>query len=98
MFNLANASTNFHGQRDYSARMDRAPSNEYSECEQKQRLLHKYETAVSEYSRSVSVLKNRLGVLEREEYVRIQRFTEEARVRAEEARIALEKHVQQHGC
>ena len=67
-------------------------------CPVKEQLLHAYEATVSEYSRSVSVLKSRLGILSRDEYLKIQRFTEEARVRAEEARLALQKHVQEHDC
>jgi len=73
-------------------------SEEYAGCADKQHLLQAWEAAVSEYSRAVSVLKARLGVLAREEYVKLQRFTDDARAHAEERRIALEKHVQEHGC
>jgi len=69
-----------------------------SACPEKANLLNEYDTAAAEFSRTVTVLNRRMGIMSREDYVRILRFSEQARIRSEQARLALERHVNEHGC
>lgn len=62
------------------------------------RLIDKYNSAASEFSRIVGIAQAKMGVMAKEEYERIQQFTEKARARSEHARLALERHVVKHGC
>jgi hypothetical protein len=71
---------------------------EHSACVEKSRLLYRYDAFLAEYSRTVSFLYKRVGVLRKEDYQEISTFTDEARVRCEEARLALEDHIRDHGC
>ncbi|HYP07675.1 MAG TPA: hypothetical protein VER03_15685 [Bryobacteraceae bacterium] len=74
------------------------PDPERSACTEKSRLLYKYDAVLAEYSRTVSFLYKRVGVLRKEAYREISDFTDDARLRCEEARIALEEHIREHGC
>ena len=67
-------------------------------CTEKADLLNQYDTAAAEFSRTVTVLNRRMGVMTHDEYVRILRFSEQARIWSEQARLALERHVSEHGC
>ena len=71
---------------------------ERSACAEKSRLLYKYDALLAEYSRTVSFLYKRVGVLRKEAYNEISNFTDDARSRCEEARVALEHHIREHGC
>ena len=68
------------------------------QCEEKVRLMSEYTTATSEFSRTLNTLYRDMGVLRKAEYDRIRGFIEKARTRSETARIALERHILQHGC
>lgn len=74
------------------------PQAERTACLEKANLLNDYDTAAAEFSRTVRVLNQKMGVMSKEEYVRILRFSEQARIRSEQARLALERHVAEHGC
>ena len=67
-------------------------------CTEKARLLYKYDALLAEYSRTVSFLYKRVGVLRKEAYREITEFTDSARSRCEAARAALEDHIKEHGC
>ena len=67
-------------------------------CEEKQRLGLEYEMATKRFSQAVSELQQKMGVSTKPEYERLSRIADEARVRSEQARLALEQHVGAHLC
>jgi hypothetical protein len=67
-------------------------------CEEKGRLLVEYQSATRKFSDAVTTLQERMGTSPKEEYHRLQRATDEARVRSEQARISLEQHIAVHRC
>jgi hypothetical protein len=67
-------------------------------CELKARLLKAYQAGTEEFSRAVTELQQLRGKLQLDEYRRLQQSSEEARLKSEEARIALEKHITEHRC
>jgi len=67
-------------------------------CEEKARLVSEYETMAKKYSVAVTELQQRMGTSAKLEYERIARAADEARVKSEQARLALEQHVAAHNC
>jgi hypothetical protein len=67
-------------------------------CEEKSRLLRVYSFATSDYNRAVQVLQRRLGTISKEEYQKLRAFTERSRELAEQTRLALERHSDEHDC
>lgn len=67
-------------------------------CEEKARLLRSYLFAVSDYSRAVRVLHEKLGTIPKQDYEKIRSFVEQARESVERARGALDKHTAEHDC
>lgn len=67
-------------------------------CEEKVRLAMEYETATSKFSEAVRELRLKLGTSPKDEYHRLERVSNEARVRSEQARLALEQHTAAHRC
>lgn len=67
-------------------------------CEEKKRLATEYENTTTKFSRAVAELRSRIGTSTREEYRRLDRAANKARVTSEHARLALEQHVATHGC
>jgi hypothetical protein len=67
-------------------------------CEEKNRLLREYEAATVAFSAAVQELRRRMGTSPREDYKRLERVSSGARMKAEQARLALEQHVASHGC
>jgi len=67
-------------------------------CEQKTRLGADYETATDKFASAVSVLQRKMGTSIKEEYARLDRPANEARLRSEQARLALAQHITAHGC
>jgi hypothetical protein len=67
-------------------------------CEEKARLTVEYDAATSKFSATVSELRMRMGTLPKDEYNRLERASNEARVRSEQARLALEQHIAAHRC
>ncbi len=43
-------------------------------------------------------LRRRMGTSRKDEYVRLERASNEARVKSEQARLALEQHIAAHHC
>jgi hypothetical protein len=67
-------------------------------CEEKTRLGTEYDATTSRFSEAVRELHQRMGTSLKDEYDRLERASNEARVRSEQARLALEQHVAAHGC
>jgi hypothetical protein len=67
-------------------------------CEEKTRLLTEYKAATSAFSEAVKELHRRIGTSPTEEYKRLERIANEARVKSEQARLALEQHIAAHRC
>jgi hypothetical protein len=67
-------------------------------CEERSRLLQAYNDATREFSDRVSALNARIGVTPKHEYDLLERAAEDARLKSEQARIAYERHVTDHGC
>jgi hypothetical protein len=67
-------------------------------CEMKIKLTNNYETATSLFSEAVLELRRKIGTSSKEEYDRISRLANDARVKSERARLALEEHIAEHRC
>jgi hypothetical protein len=67
-------------------------------CEEKTRLVSEFEAATKKFAEAVTELQHKMGTSPRTEYERLSRATDEARVKSEQARLALEQHVAAHGC
>jgi hypothetical protein len=58
-----------------------------------------YDTTTSKFAEAVGNLHRRMGnITERRKYDRLERAGNEARVKSERARLALEQHIAEHGC
>jgi hypothetical protein len=67
-------------------------------CDEEIGLVAKYDAATHAYRIAVEALHSRLGVVPKQTYESMRCEAEAARVRSEEARLAVERHVAQHGC
>jgi hypothetical protein len=67
-------------------------------CAEKTRLVAEYEENTSVFSQAVKELRRKIGTSPREEYKRLERISSEARVKAEQARLALKQHISTHHC
>ena len=67
-------------------------------CEEKARLGRIYHVATAGFSETVKELHRRMGTSPKEEYIRLTQISSEARLRSEQARLALEQHIAVHGC
>ena len=68
------------------------------QCIEKRRLVETYQQATARFSRQLTILNERLGTSPRDEYDELRRAVDSERVRSEQARLALEQHVADHGC
>lgn len=68
------------------------------DCEEKERLLKAYDQASSEVSDSVAALRKNEGTSAKGAYEALYRASQDAHMRAEQARIAFERHAQDHHC
>lgn len=68
------------------------------DCKEKARLVIDYDAKTASFSRAVTVFQGKLATSAKEEYDRLQRRVDEARVESEGARLALERHISEHGC
>lgn len=57
-----------------------------------------YDAATSKFSEAVKELHRRMGTSPKEEHDRLERASSVARVRSEQARLALEQHIAAHRC
>jgi hypothetical protein len=67
-------------------------------CEEKSHLLRVYSFAAADHGRALEVLKRWTGVMPQAEYRTIRTYVEKTRELAEHARLALERHIAEHGC
>jgi hypothetical protein len=67
-------------------------------CEEKARLARNYDDATLAFSNALQELRRKIGTAPRDEYQRLERISHEARVKSEQARLALEKHIATHRC
>jgi alkylation response protein AidB-like acyl-CoA dehydrogenase len=67
-------------------------------CMERERLARELDGARSSYSRAAETLRGRVGVLEKAEYQRLNRAVEEAWTKMEDARAALDRHIDEHRC
>lgn len=67
-------------------------------CEEKARLAKDYDESTSRFSEAVRELRRRMGTSPKDEYDRLERASNEARVKSEQARLALEQHIAAHHC
>jgi len=67
-------------------------------CEERKRLAHDYHAATATFAEAVRQIQLEIGTSTRVEYDRLQRISDEARVKSEQARLALEQHMAAHDC
>lgn len=67
-------------------------------CDEKARLAREYDDATLAFSEAVQELRQKIGTSPRDEYQRLERISSDARVKSEQARLALEQHVATHRC
>ena len=68
------------------------------DCEVKIRLTSQYEEATTLFSEAVTELRRKIGISTRENYEQLGRRANDARVKSEQARLALEQHIAEHRC
>ena len=68
------------------------------ECQEKARLMDQYAGETSAFNRSVELLRSKLGTLPKAEYDQLQLLTEKTRLLCDAARMALYRHIRDHGC
>jgi hypothetical protein len=67
-------------------------------CEVKVRLASEYEAVTAAFSRAVAELRRNIGTSTKEQYENLSRLSNDARVKSEQARLALEQHTAEHRC
>ena len=67
-------------------------------CDEKTRLAMEYEDATTGFSHAVTELRRKIGISTRENYEQLGRRANDARVKSEQARLALEQHIAEHRC
>lgn len=67
-------------------------------CEERARLVQNYEAATGKFAEAVRQLQQNIGTSSRAQYERLQRISDEARLKSERARLALEQHMAEHSC
>jgi len=67
-------------------------------CEEKTRLVHEYQMLAQRFSEAVNELQRKMGTSAKEDYDRLNRAADEARLKTDQARIALEQHTAAHRC
>jgi hypothetical protein len=67
-------------------------------CPEKEKLASEYQTATTKFAEAVRQLQLKIGTATRAEYERLQRISDEARLKSEQARRAFEQHIAGHAC
>jgi len=67
-------------------------------CEEKARLVSDYEIAAKKFAQAVAELQRKIGTSTKAEFERLTRAADEARLKSEQARLALEQHIAAHNC
>ena len=67
-------------------------------CAEKDRLLLEYRQAADQYAVAVAELSRRIGISSLDDYQKLHQAAESARIRSNEARDRLARHLAAHGC
>jgi hypothetical protein len=67
-------------------------------CRDKEQLAAEYEATTKNFAQCVRELSQNIGTSSIAQYQRLQRASDDARVKSEQARLALERHVATHRC
>jgi hypothetical protein len=67
-------------------------------CEEKAALVREYDDSTLAFSNAVQEFRRKIGTSPKDEYRRLERISNEARVKSEQARLALEQHIATHRC
>jgi hypothetical protein len=67
-------------------------------CDEKARLVKLYEFATTGFAEAVTELRRKMGTVPKSEYESLSRAADEARLKSETARLAVERHEAEHGC
>lgn len=67
-------------------------------CDAKMRLVAEYDAATAVFSEAVAELRRKIGTSTKQQYEQLGRLANEARVKSEQARLALEQHTADHHC
>jgi hypothetical protein len=67
-------------------------------CDDRDRLLHEYNSAVLGVSQAVAKLADLAGTSSGSDYQLLSREKDRAKARLKEARAAYERHIAEHGC
>jgi hypothetical protein len=67
-------------------------------CEEKTRLQRDHLATKSDYGRAVRLLNEQSGTMKKPDYDTIRAYVEKAKGSVERTRMALDKHVAEHGC
>jgi hypothetical protein len=73
-------------------------STQFMNCEERARLARDYDVATTKFAEAVRQYHQNIGTSTQAEYGRFLRASDEARVKSEQARLALEQHLATHGC
>lgn len=80
-----------------TAMNDDAISNS-SVCAEKERLVAAYEADTNAFAATVTNLHERIGTSSKGDYFRLRQTVDEARLKSEQSRLALERHIESHQC
>jgi len=69
-----------------------------TDCDEKERLINVYAKASAELADAVAALRKSEGTSTKDEYEALCRASEDAHMRNEQARLAFERHQQDHKC
>jgi hypothetical protein len=64
----------------------------------KTRLTVEYEATTALFSEAVTELRKNIGTSSKEDYDRLGRVANDARLKSEQARLVLEEHIAEHRC
>jgi hypothetical protein len=72
--------------------------NDASVCPEKQHFVAAYKAATNAFAAAVTNLHERMGTSSKSDYSRLRQTVDEARLKSEQARLALEGHIETHRC
>lgn len=67
-------------------------------CDVEVRLTSEYEDATALFFAAVTELRRKIGISTKEHCEQLGRMANDARVKSEKARLALEQHIAEHRC
>ena len=67
-------------------------------CAEKLRLVAAYQADTNAFAAAVTNLHDRIGTSSQGDYFRLRQTVDDARIRSEQSRLALERHVESHQC